>query len=374
MINNAHLPLKQLSKNLTATEIILVTNPTNIYYLTNFRTFSLNLHEAYLVIFCNQTYLFTYFVNLENAQKFNNIAKIVEISNYRDFIKKLKKLTNTTKINKLYLEENNVWFNEYRLLKKSFPRVNFLTTKRIDKLRSLKTPKEIKSIRKACLITDKCYEFILKYIKTGITEELLSKKIRLFFIKKGLDIAFPPIVAFGTNSSNPHHIPSKAKILKKESVILLDIGTQLDGYCSDMTRTLYFGKNPSKTIQKAYKTVQIAQNKAIDILTSQKVPFYNKKKEGYSGKMLDKLAKSVINKTGFKPYKHSLGHSIGLEIHEYPKLTEKRDALITPQMVFSIEPAIYVPNEFGIRIEDTVYLDDQGLEILTKSPKSFMIR
>lgn len=237
----------------------------------------------------------------------------------------------------------------------------------------LKRKDEVENIRNACKLTDQCFENILKKLKPGVSEKQIARFIRKFFKKKGVKLSFPPIVAFGESACEPHHRTNDTK-LRKRDIILLDFGCRVHGYCSDMTRTVFIGK-PKPEWVRAYKTVLSAQN---SVLYTLKNRFHVSIHESgvdqkISGAKLDYLAKSVIKKAGFPPYKHSLGHNVGLAIHEQPRLTIKKDATLLPGMVFSVEPGIYIDGRYGIRIEDLVLLKKSGIEILTKSPKALTI-
>jgi len=226
----------------------------------------------------------------------------------------------------------------------------------------IKTEKEIYTISRACHITDLCFTEIQKSIKPGVTEKEISDIIETFIKKQHAEHSFPSIVAFGKNTSFVHHLKASSRRCRKQEIILLDFGANVDRYCSDMTRMVFVGKPKPEWI-KAYQTVLSVQETIIKKITP--LPF--------SGAAMDILAREKIEKAGFPPYPHGLGHNLGLEIHELPRLSRKKDAQITPGMVFTIEPGTYIKGDYGIRIEDTVVLKEDGLEILTKSPKKLTI-
>lgn len=217
---------------------------------------------------------------------------------------------------------------------------------------------EIEHIKKAAGLTDRCFTEILPFIKPGVTEKEIANKIEAFIINNNAELAFPPIVAFGSNTSIVHHLkPSKYVRCRKQEIILLDFGAKVNGYCSDMTRMVFVGV-PKNEWMRAYTTVRHVQQTIIDKITP--TPF--------SGASMDTLARQMIEQAGFPPYPHSLGHCLGKEIHELPRLSRKRDARITPGMVFTIEPGTYIKGDYGIRIEDTVLLTDTELTMLTTAP------
>ncbi len=224
----------------------------------------------------------------------------------------------------------------------------------------IKTQVEIAFIRRACALTDQCFDAILPSIKPNVSERHIAKRIRNFFKENGVRLSFPPIVAFGKSSCEPHHKTGDTK-LGTSDIILLDFGCRVNRYCSDMSRTVFIGI-PKPEWVRAYQTVLKAQGSVLKKLKSVR-----------SGAALDQLARIVIEHSGFPPYPHSLGHNIGIAIHELPRLTIKKDAILKPGMVFSVEPGIYKPGRYGIRIEDLVLLKKSGIEILTKSPKALTI-
>jgi Xaa-Pro aminopeptidase len=226
----------------------------------------------------------------------------------------------------------------------------------------IKTEEEISVIRNACHITDQCFTEILLSLKPGVTEKEISDTIETYIKKRNADLSFPSIVAFGKNTSIVHHLKASPLVrCRKQEIVLLDFGAKVDGYCSDMTRMVFVGE-PRITWVRTYETLVHIQETIIKMITP--VPF--------SGATIDIYARSLIEKAGFPPYPHGLGHNVGMEIHELPRLSRKKDAQITPGMVFTIEPGIYIKGDYGIRIEDTVLLKKDGLEILTKSPKTMI--
>lgn len=233
--------------------------------------------------------------------------------------------------------------------------------------------KEIALIEKACRLTDKTFDYILGEIKPGVTEKEISLKIRKFINKNGALLSFRSIVAFGKNSSEPHHKPTETK-LKKADIVLLDFGAKIEGYCSDMTRTVFMGRATDKQ-KRIYRTVLKAQRRAIKFLMRvQPLIGTNSKGKGLnpSVKEVDKTARDYIISQGYTPMPHGLGHGIGKKVHERPKLSPKSKERLTLNMVFSVEPGIYLKNFGGVRIEDTVVLEKTGLRILTKSTKGII--
>ena len=234
------------------------------------------------------------------------------------------------------------------------------TEKIIEKQRAIKDEEEIKNITKACNITDDCFEYLLNYIKIGMTEKQIANVIERFFRINGADgLAFDTIVASGSNSSKPHAVPTDRKI-ENGDVITIDMGCKYNGYCSDMTRTIFVGEI-SEEVKKVYNLVLKNQMQTI--------------KEMHEGTICKNLAKMVINDFEINGYDliHGLGHSVGLEIHEIPTLGSKSEAILKPNMIITDEPGIYIAGHFGIRIEDTVIVGKSIGVPLTKSSKEIII-
>lgn len=228
-----------------------------------------------------------------------------------------------------------------------------------------RTPKEIKNIQNACKITDQAFDFILKEIKLGISEKKLAFKLRKFIKINSDGISFKPIVAYGENTSEIHHKPTDRK-LKKGDIIMFDFGAKVNGYCSDMTRTVFFGKASPKQ-KEVYKVVLKAQEKTIKYLESR-----IKNYELCKASEVDKIARQYIISKKYPSIPHGLGHALGRKVHQAPRLSPKSRFYLKPGMVVTIEPAIYL-KKFGIRIEDDVLIKESGIETLTSSSKKLII-
>ncbi len=226
----------------------------------------------------------------------------------------------------------------------------------LNKFKEVKTEGEIAKIKKACQISGKAFDELQKYIKTGITEKQLAKKLEDIMAKLGgQNLAFETIMAFGENTANPHHSTSDRK-LKNNEPVLMDYGCRYGGYCSDITRTIWHGPKPSKEFADTFKIVKTAHDKALKQAAI-----------GQSGAQLDAVCRQYfasLNLDGF--FIHSTGHSLGLEIHETPFLSRLSADILRENNIFTIEPGLYFEGKFGIRYEDTVRLTKKGAVILTK--------
>jgi len=359
--------LKQiLKKNPPAggLDAALISSISNIIYLTNYSGFSKEEREAYLLITQNRRYIITDGRYSEAVK--NNIKRfeLIEISPKLSFEKTLKNLAKKNKIKKIGFEGHNITFLEHEKLLQHFDGSNHRS---VESLRIIKSSKEISKIEKACTLSDKTFDYILKKIKLGISEKELAFEIEFFIKKHGADISFRPIVAFGKNSSIPHHQSENLK-LKTDNIILLDLGVKLNNYCSDMTRTVFFGK-PTREQKRMYETVLEAQQKAIQQFSNLSM---RRPKEQVKASEIDKAAREYIISKGYKSIPHSLGHGIGIDVHEAPHLSPKSKDILKEGMVFSIEPGIYIPGFGGVRIEDLVTLEKNGPRLLTHSPRTLI--
>jgi len=228
--------------------------------------------------------------------------------------------------------------------------------------RMLKDERELRFIRRAAAITDRCLRMILKELKPGITEHELAVKIRRFFEDCGAEgESFPTIVAFGTNTAYPHHETS-CRRLKAGEAALFDMGCRVKGYCSDLTRTVFMGA-PETRQRKVYEIVLGAQSAAIEKISP-----------GVSAMEVDAAAREYIRNAGFgDAFRHNTGHGVGINVHEQPRLTSLSYDILKKGMVITVEPGIYLPNLMGVRIEDLVLVGEDGPIVLSKSPKKMRI-
>jgi len=355
-------------------DAVLISSVSNIIYLTDCYGFSYLQREAFLVIVAQPQGLkqktpgvFSFLIT--DGRYSEAVADIpgfelIEISSSNSLEKVFENLSG--KIKNIGFEENDLSVAEYKKVRKYFKTANLAD---LQNLRIIKDSFEIKSIEEACKIGDEAFDYILGKIKKGVTERELAFEIEFFIKKKGADISFPPIVAFGANSSIPHHNTSDRK-LKTDNIILLDFGVKYQNYCSDMTRTIFFGKADDK-FKKMYKTVLTAQQKTLNFLDKflDKDTPWQPRARSILAKDVDRVARNYITEQGFLTIPHSLGHGIGIEVHEQPRLSPTSKVGLKSGMVFSIEPGIYIPGYGGVRIEDLVVLENKGARLLTHSPK-----
>ena len=264
---------------------------------------------------------------------------------------------NKIKSNKIAIDNNNFTLNQYKYFKKQFK----TKTKDISldclKLRQIKTNKEIEIIKKSCDYASSILKKTLNSFKEFNTESEASAFLGYEAKKYGLDIAFSPVVASGSNGSMPHYEPRNIKL--KKGFCVIDFGVRYKGYCSDISRTIYLG-NISKKERQMYNFLLNTQK---NIINSIKI-------NDNCGKVYENCIKSLRNYS--KYFIHGLGHGVGIEIHELPNISLNSKDKIMENMVFTIEPGIYMPKKLGIRIEDTVLMKKK-VNVFTKVTKDLLI-
>ncbi len=332
---------------------MIITNPINIRYLTG-----LEAEGTFLITRKENVYItdgrYIEYVN-SVITPFDEIViddyKNISPDEYENFFMFCENVG---------FEEDYVTYANYKEYMHKYKINNFVEADGIlNQLRMIKDEDEINSIKKACEITDKCFEFLLSYIKPGMTEKQIARKIDEFFNRNAEGVAFDTIVASGENSSKPHAVPGERTISSKD-IITIDMGCKVNGYCSDMTRTIFVGQ-PTERQKNVYDFVLKNQLKVLGEI-----------EEGANIKNMTKDLISEFQTNGYDLI-HSLGHGVGLEIHEAPSINLKNDRILKENMIITNEPGIYIAGDFGIRIEDTVLVTKQGAEVLTESNKECII-
>lgn len=313
---------------------------------------------------CNLYLDFRYFEKAVLMQKEGKVSKLVTICKAeKPKAKTLKELALADGVSEIMFEEKRTVFSEYKLLSDElFPEILLVEAgDTVERMRAQKDEYEISKICQAQEITDRAFSYICGYIKKGMTERQVATELEFYMRKNGAhDIAFSTICVSGKKSSMPHGEPDETVI--ENGFLTLDFGAKVDGYCSDMTRTVCVGK-PDEQMRSIYNTVLEAQNAAF----SKIVP-------GVVGKDVDAAARKVISDAGYgECFGHSTGHSLGLEVHESPNFSGRELEKIPEGAVLSVEPGIYIDGKCGVRIEDIVFLTENGYINLTNSTKEFII-
>lgn len=295
--------------------------------------------------------------------------KNTEVIQSQNLLKEARVLIRRAGIKKISYDPKEWTAYEFNSLKDKLTKVNFLAKVDFSKSkRVIKSDLEIETIKKAVQFGRDGFKKFAEYLR-GL-EELESEKFLQYKLKSILtsfgefDLSFEPILAINENSAKPHAVPSK-RVLQNGDLLLVDAGLKYKRYCSDRTRTTFFDKEvdfkenqkfSNQKRQKIYDVVLKAHDEAI-----------KKAKSGMIASEVDKIARDVIDKAGFsKFFVHSTGHGVGLDIHEFPIISAKSDMLIENNMIFTIEPGIYIPNEFGVRIENMVVMNNGVAEVLWK--------
>lgn len=326
----------------------LVTNPTNVSYLSGFRG-----HDSLILATPKRKFFITDSRYIEEAKDTLSGLDIIlaKGSNYET----LKNLITKARLKRIGFESMNLPYEVAARLKAMIMSSRFVPVKgMVEQFRAIKDGREVRAIKDSVRLAKTVLDRIAGLIKPGITEKRLSEAAELEFIKRGARTAFDPVVASGENSSRPHAIPRDA-IIEKNSFTMIDIGCSLNGYSSDITRMVVSGRIKDK-FKKIYDIVRTAQGKAIEKIMS-----------GVMARSVDAAARGYIRSKGFgKYFGHSLGHGVGMEVHEDPAVSALSEGFLRSGMVITVEPAIYIPKFGGVRIEDMVLVTDKGCEILTR--------
>lgn len=359
--------IKQLQNELPnfEAEALLITSPYNIAYLTDIHAFSIEEREARLLVTKLGAFLFTDARYTEMVKGNAPFVTIQEISASVPFVTTLVAHLDKNAIKTLGFEEENVTYREIADIEEQAKNTELMPTMDITEgLREIKDNRETELVKQACALSDRGFEYILPELKPGTSELEIKTKLENFIRNNGGKISFESIVAFGKNSAIPHHMSDKT-ILGQNDIVLLDFGAKVDGYCSDMTRTIFIGQ-PTEEFQKQYKAVKEAQEVAIDYLKTHM-------KEGFEVKKAHELANSHLHTAGFSDIPHGLGHGVGLQVHEAPSVSLYSEDTLKPGMIVTVEPGVYIPGLGGVRIEDTVLVTTEGIELLTHSSKEITV-
>lgn len=326
----------------------LVTNRTNVRYLSGFTG-----SAGFLLITKTERLLFTDFRYIEQA---TDQAKVFEVKNVSNF----KIADYAAKFNSTAFENASISYYDFlrydKIFKKLVPMGNTIM-----QLRSIKTADEINNIRTAAKIADDAFSHILTFIKEGMTEIQVARELDFYMLSHGAQkTSFDTIVAAGAHGSLPHAEPGN-RVIKNGNLVVMDYGCVYNGYCSDMTRTVGIG-NIDDEYKEAYNTVLQAQLSCLDMI-----------KPGVNCASVHKNAFDIIDSKYKGLFGHSLGHGVGLEVHEHPGFSNGWDIPAPVGCVLSVEPGVYIPGKCGVRIEDLIVVTDDGYENLCSSPKELIL-
>ncbi len=340
---------------------ILITNLTNVSWASGFTG-----SAGMLAITADDAFIGTDFRYWEQAKSQSPDFELVQMGRTAEFVH-IDGLVKMMGVDRVGYEASNMTVAAYSDLNKKCKDVESLKliplNSRLEPLRHAKTKAELDMIKKAAKITDAAMAAVNDLAKPGMTERALAWELEKHMRENGADgLAFDIIVAAGPNGAMAHHHPSDTK-LKEGDTIIVDMGAMLNGYHSDLTRTFFLGNTPDETFKIVYDLVHTAQKNAL-----------NNMKAGMTGQEIDALAREVIEDAGHgDKFGHSLGHGVGLNIHEGPSLSSMYDKDINAGSVVSVEPGVYLPGWGGVRIEDLVVVTPDGPEFLSNCPKTPII-
>lgn len=336
-------------------DAILITNPYNRRYLSDFTGSSGNL-----LITSEQAILLTDFRYIKQATDQTKHFDIVEHNG--PILSEIKKQLKKYNIKRLAFEENQVTFKQYTEFNKTLDIKLVPTSGIIENIRIIKTQEELSVMQEAAIIADNAFREILNYIKPGVKEIDVSNELeRLMRAQGATSSSFDTIVASGYRGALPHGVASEKEIQAGE-LVTMDFGALYEGYCSDITRTVAVG-DISDELKDIYDTVLQAQLLGVVGV-----------KAGITGKEADALTRDYITEKGYGEYfGHSTGHGLGLEVHEDPRLAMGSETVLKENMVVTVEPGIYVPDVGGCRIEDDIVVTTEGNTRLSQSDKELII-
>ncbi len=336
----------------------LIISPENRKYFTGFDS-----SDGFLLVSANRSVFITDGRYIEAAEK---QIKNSEVALLGRTYPQIAEILGEMGCSHLLVESTRMTVATYNSLKGVLKATKISTDTTLDTLintlRSIKTESEVECVVKAQRIAEDAFNHILKFIKVGITEKEIALELDFYMLRHGGDaLSFETIAVSGKNSSMPHGVPSD-KPIENGDFITMDFGTMTGGYHSDMTRTVAVGFATDE-MKNVYDTVLKAQLNCLDNI-----------KAGITCKDGDELARSVIKNAGYGQYfTHSTGHGVGVEIHEYPNLSPASPSILQVGNIVTIEPGIYIPEKFGVRIEDMAYITADGCRNLTNAPKDLII-
>lgn len=352
--------INNLKRILKDNEAALIISEKNRKYFTSF-----NSSEGFLVITKNSSCLFLDFRYIEAGEK---QAQNCEVVGYKNLMSEISQLLKEDNADTLFVETDFITLDKFNALKDKLSQSKITVSndnklsQEIKKLRSIKSSDEIEKIKTAQKITEESFLEVLNYIKPGVSENKIALELEYLMKKRGAEaVAFDLITITGQKTSLPHGVPSD-DLIKSGDFFTMDIGAVYDGYCSDMTRTIAVGEISDKQ-KDIYDIVLKAQLNALKNI-----------KSGVKCSFVDKCARDIITNEGYSQcFGHSTGHGVGLDIHEFPTVGPNSDTLLTENMVITVEPGIYLPKQFGVRIEDMVYVTKDGHFNFTNIKKDLII-
>lgn len=335
---------------------MLVASPINRRYLTGFTG-----SAGYVLITRDQSYLLTDFRYMTQAPEQAIGFQVVEHG--PKLMDTVKELLASEGITSLGFEQEHVTYAVFTSYTELLKPVSLVPVSGlVEQLRIFKDHEELQVMQRAADLADATFSHLLNIVGTGKTEREIDLQMEMFMRSHGAtSSSFDTIVASGERSALPHGVASE-RVIQGNEFITFDFGALLDGYCSDLTRTIAIG-TPDPKLKEIYDIVLEAQLHALDHI-----------KPGMTGREADALCRDIITKYGYGEYfGHSTGHGLGMEVHESPRLSKASDDVLKPGMVVTVEPGIYLPGLGGVRIEDDIVITETGIHILTSSSKKYTV-
>ena len=342
----------------SSSDAALIVSPENRFYFTNFAS-----SDGFLLVSEDRAVFITDGRYIESAQK---TVKNCEVMLQSHTISQIKDVLTALGAKSVAVEAERMTLKQYAEFARALDGIDVVCDGELDvvieKIRSIKSKAQVEKIIKAQRIAEAAFEHILTFIKEGVTEKEVALELDYYMLSHGADgLSFETIAVSGKNSSKPHGVPTDKKI-EKGDFVTMDFGAVVEGYHSDMTRTVAVGfvtdeqKNVYETVLKAQAAAQTAASSGVCCAD------------------VDKAARDVIENAGYGEYfNHSTGHGVGVEIHEYPRLSKLCKTALSVGNVVTDEPGIYIPEKFGVRIEDMLLITENGCENLTRAPKELII-
>lgn len=341
-------------------EAVLITSDINRRYFTGMKS-----SAGTLIAFPDAAYLIIDFRYIEKARATVSDCEVILQGGGKQLYRQIVGLCEKHSAKTLSVEADRITIAECkRFRSETGLEIDSSNTaaEMIARIRMIKTPAELEKMIAAQRIAEQGLLHMYDFIKPGVTEREIQLELDFYMLSHGAEaLSFDTIALSGVNTSMPHGVPSDKKVESGEFV-LMDFGAVVDGYHSDMTRTVCVGE-PTKKMRKVYDIVLEAQKRGIEAVRA-----------GIKGRELDKVSRDIIDGCGYgDAFGHSLGHGVGIEIHEEPYASPSGETTLSEGMVVTVEPGIYLPGEFGVRIEDFVIVRENGCENMTEARKDLVI-
>lgn len=350
--------IQQLQSRLEENSCALITSDINRRYFTGMKS-----SAGTLAVFKNNAYLI---IDSRYFEKASDTVADCDVILQKRLYGQISDLISDNHAECVWVESDTLTLSDFAAVRENIKEAkSFDSSDRLSRIiremRMIKTDEEIALIERAQRIAEYALQETLNFIKEGVTEKEIALCLNDLMLRNGADdLSFETIALCGSATSMPHGVPSE-RTVKKGDFVLMDFGAVFDGYHSDMTRTVAVGE-VTEEMEKVYSIVLEAQNRAISAAA-----------EGITGKRLDRVARDFISANGYSDYfGHGLGHSVGMEIHESPCANTRDETVLRENMIMTVEPGIYLPKKFGVRIEDFVVIKQNSCYNLTNAPKNLI--